>query len=107
MQIGSLYIGKYPERLKELERSTEKLKTKLERAEIERDVLREERDESSEVVRLKLKLEGDELAVKAKADYLDKREEYLDKLASSMKWDKAHATVEKAPENVVQYRQVW
>lgn len=98
MRIGNLYIGNESERLKELETSVEKLKRKLERTEIERDALRDERDDAKEVMRLKLKLEADQLALEARSRYMDRREEYLGKLAAQMKWDKAHPTVSKAPE---------
>lgn len=97
MRIGNLYIGKESERLKELETSVEKLKHKLERAEVERDALKDERDEARAVAKLKLQVEADELALLAKERYLDKREEYLGKLAQAMKWDKAHPTLTEVP----------
>lgn len=100
MRIGNLYIGKESERLKELETSVEKLKRKLDKAEIERDALQEERDEAKAVTKLKLQLEADALALQAKDRYLDFREEYLGKLAAQIKWDKAHPSIEKAPETL-------
>ena len=97
MRIGNLYIGKEGERLKELETSVEKLKHRLEKAEVERDALEEERDEAKAVTKLKLQVEADEFALLAKKRYLDKREEYLGKLAQAMKWDKAHPTLTEVP----------
>ena len=98
MRIGNLYIGKESERLKELETSVEKLKRKLDKTEIERDALKDERDEVKAVTKLKLQLEADFLALQAKDRYLDFREEYLGKLAAELKWDKAVPTIKEAPE---------
>ena len=98
MRIGNLYIGKESERLKELETSVDKLKRKLEKVEAERDALKEERDEAKAVMKLKLNLEADEIALLARKRYLDFREEYLGKLAAQLKWDKAVPMIKEVPE---------